>query len=228
MVLACALLLAGTAFAGPFALRAPQVAINSSNDGPTADLWDKTADIGGPWASYSETQFRSEQLWSEVWYTGVDVLSTLVLEIAGNAATNTFGVYNIDTLNKLEIFSGTAGPIANQTLILDGSDLKIGLDSLAISPGNLFGFYLEGPGGTFYSQDGLNPSGAAQMLAYFSQGEFLLAWEDLPKSGGAEPDFNDLVVRIKGAAPVPESSTMLLLGAGLLALTACGRRKFRN
>jgi hypothetical protein len=87
MVLACALLLAGTAFAGPFALRAPQVAINSSNDGPTADLWDKTADIGGPWAGYSETQFRSEQLWSEVWYTGVDVLSTLVLEIAGNAAT---------------------------------------------------------------------------------------------------------------------------------------------
>ena len=90
----------------------------------------------------------------------------------------------------------------------------------------------------------LNPSGAPQWTSLANQnsdgldhtvtwlisggartGNFVIAWEDLP--GGGDRDFNDLVVEV-GYNPVPEPTTMLLFGAGLVGLAGFGRKKFKK
>lgn len=54
-------------------------------------------------------------------------------------------------------------------------------------------------------------------------GNYVLAWEDLP--GGGDQDYNDLVVEVGGAAPVPEPATMLLFGTGLIGLAGARFRR---
>jgi len=222
LVLASILLLTGTAFADSFTLRSPQVNFGTSSDGSSAYLWLNTSTIGGPWVGYTEAEFKSEQIWSESWYANADVMSTLVLEIAGNSGSNAFGIYDLSNpSSRTQIFAGSASAPTTVTINV---------------PYTLFGFYLQGPGGTFFSQDGLNSGAAAQMIAYYSLNnskysgtdkEFLLAWEDLVLAG-ADRDYNDLVVRVKGASPVPEPISMLLFGTGLIGVGGYVRRKLKS
>jgi len=81
---------------------------------------------------------------------------------------------------------------------------------------------------TWYSEDWRNVDLADHMKVYRTRVDgqlvahsYLLAWEDLPASGGG--DYNDMVVRLDGvqavqgsAAPIPEPATMLFFGCGLL------------
>jgi len=107
--------------------------------------------------------------------------------------------------------------------------------------GNLFGFYLGRENGPiFYSDSSLN-NGDDQMFAYqgndidyitatkiaeitdegrlFTQGEFILAWEDIAIRDYADKDYNDLVLIIESVIPVPVPAAVLL---GLLGLSVAG------
>ena len=232
-------------------LRSPQVTIGDSWDGSGASLWNASL-VPAPWDGESENYFKSKQIWSEVWsFPGdpdgsPDWLATLYFEYAGHASGNTFGIYAPtgigDTLAFLEIFFGTASPtwtVNVDVQIVDGQVRFVNTNtgvSIAV-PNYQFGFYLAyAPSGyIFYSQDFRNPGGAPQMLAYSAESAggsnywqgYLLTWEDLPYSS-SDQDFNDMGIVVKGVAPIPEPSTLVLLGFGLAGLgLSFARRRMR-
>jgi hypothetical protein len=145
-----------------------------------------------------------------VWRSYFPVTATLMFEFAGFAPNNSFGYYDIDTPSKkVEIFSGANSPVLTRSVEISGP----------------FGFYLQSVQGTWYSQNFLNEDQSPHMLA-FQEGptSYLLAWEDLPFSI-ADKDYQDMVVRVDHAAPIPEPGTFLLMGAGLVVFSRYGRKK---
>lgn len=149
------------------------------------------------------------QDYNGVWRSFSPVTATLMFEFAGYAPNNSFGYYDIDTPSKkVEIFGGANSPVLTSSVDISGH----------------FGFYLQSVQGTWYSQDILNEDQSPHMLAFReSPTSYLLAWEDLPFSI-ADKDFQDMVIRVDQAAPIPEPSTFLLLGAGLVVFSRWGRK----
>jgi hypothetical protein len=83
-------------------------------------------------------------------------------------------------------------------------------------------------GGTWYSNDFLNSDNMDHFIAFTTPkaGEYILAFEDWPNSLG-DKDYNDLIIKVKQVAPVPEPSTFLLLGAGIIGI-GLARKRFRK
>lgn len=189
------------------------------------------------------SQLGNDEIWN---VTSSAVTSqTILFEFAGFRNANTFGIYDIrNSGNTLQIFSGREGAGSMEiTIGLSNTFASIlpagGTGNATFSSPN-FGFYLDGPGGTFYSQSNLNAGGADQMIAFqgqgdryidahgfgpslFSQGEFILAWEDL-RYNRTDGDFQDFVVLVSNVRPVPAPSALGLLFIAMLGL-GIGRRR---
>jgi hypothetical protein len=132
-------------------------------------------------------QQSPDQLWA-IEASGMSA-ATFVIELAGNAATNTFGMYDATNGNKVELFGGAADQ-ADQALVSIGANGQVttvffkrdangSLQALPSSSstaagyfnGNLFGYYLGTVGGTFYSEASKNAGGADQMVAFKGDGD---------------------------------------------------------
>lgn len=133
-------------------------------------------------------------------------VSTLIIEVAQWASTNTFGIYDsANQMSMVQIFGGgaTTGSQALLSILADGSVLINFIDTGIDFAGNSFGYYINSAqtpppwtGGIWYSDTSLNVDGADHMAAYqgkgidtiqippFSAGiwdvdEYVLAFEDL-------------------------------------------------
>ena len=90
-----------------------------------------------------------------------------------------------------------------------------------------FGLYLSGAP-LRSSLESSNSDGLDHMVTWLitgadSAGNYVIAWEDFEYGG--DTDFNDLVIEVSMAAPIPEPTTLLFIGAGLVMLAVLGRRK---
>jgi hypothetical protein len=56
-------------------------------------------------------------------------------------------------------------------------------------------------------------------------GTYILGWNDNLYPSGGDLDYDDMVIALRSAAPVPEPTTLILVGTGLLGLAGFGRKK---
>jgi hypothetical protein len=216
LVAVALLAIAATSAQAAFPLRAPQIVVNPG-DGALQAYFNGLGET---------ITVATDQLDAQTWSTSISGNSTLtlMLEIAGYAGSNAMGVYNGNAVGAptlYQVFPGAATPgwhaVAHFGLggslvvtLFDDNAIIQGQSSYAGVDKNNFGFYLQGPGGTFYSQDYRNASGAARVITFAGTGSNYGSWwqcfEDLPV-GSSDEDFNDMVLLVESVAPVNAGQT---------------------
>lgn len=243
---AVAALAVGTTFAASTTFAAT---INYSGSEPSLDeLFGNAPPAGLGLVSYNTpakvdaAQMHNDQYWSVLGGAGGSI-ATLIFEIAGNAGSTNFGVFDkANAANRVQLWGGSAvqGDQVVMSILADGSVRVNFVDTGVDFADNAFGYYIEIGSTIFYSDEALNALGADQMAAFrgndsdtiqipgyaagtFGSNEYLLAWEDIlvPFS---DSDYNDLVVGVESVRTVAEPGTLAVLGLGLLGLGMIRRR----
>ncbi len=212
------LVLALVASAGPAsaALRSPQVVV-----------------AGGTLQGYLNSKGESinvltDQQDVQSWSTTVSNNSTFTLqiELSGNAASNSLGLYNagVGAPPLYQLFPGAASsgwfavasfrsaPTRVVVNLFDQNAAFVGSTTYLGADASNFGFYLQqNPGLVFYTQDARNPGGKAQALTYagtgVNSGSWWLAFEDQSVDAGSDMDYDDAVLFLESVNPTPVSHT---------------------
>lgn len=184
-----------------------------------------------------------------VWRSAGSTSATILLELAGFADLNTFGLYDAnDPGHRFEVFAGRLG--AGATASLSFQQISGGVQitmSIIGSPAptrstiflsEAFGFFITTPeGNTFHTQSSLNADGADHSYAYRGEGQWfqrggaqgtqfgtsdaILAYEDLVNG---DRDFQDFVVLVRGVEPIPLPAAAWLMISGLAGVAGFRRR----
>ena len=201
----------------------------------------------------SSIDIQSDQLSDDIdslWKINRDAeeaAATVVIELAGFANTNTFGIYDAsNSSSRVQMFAGSAGEASQAILRIeaDGSVWVNWVDTGIDFAGNRFGYYLDSSarnsGGLFFSDTALNADAQDHMVAYQGKGTdtikigwrpeqlwdvdtYALAWEDF--NGGGDGDYQDFVVMVNSVMPVPVPAAVWLFASGLLGMIAISRRR---
>jgi Domain of unknown function (DUF4114) len=192
---------------------------------------------GGP--PIDTTQDTGYELFTSA---GGNAASSFLFSLAGNAHSNTFGLYKVGEPNtKIQLFGGgtTLGQQSLVSFLANGA-IKVGSQTVQ-GFGTDFGFYMDGPGGHFFSQKGLN-GGNQQAAIYkgngqtilnvggqntlFSTDKLLVAFEDLALQS-SDSDYNDMVLLVSGVKSKHVPEPALMFGLAGVAGAAISRRRKR-
>src|SRR6185503_3755166 len=151
---------------------------------------------------------------------------TIQVELSGNAASNTIGLYNagFGVPPLYQVFPGAAtngwfavasfrtAPIRVIVSLFDASAAFQGSTTYLGADRNDFGFYLQQQaGGVLYTQDARNPGGHAQALTYagtgINSGSWWLCFDDQSLPQGSDYDFDDAVLFLESVNPTPVNKT---------------------
>jgi hypothetical protein len=145
-----------------------------------------------------------------------NLVAFILLESAGFANENVFGIYSAyDPQQKLQLFSGSDSPTDTTIVQFNATDgnaenLQTGQTAKI---GKFFGFYLTTPqngGITYYTDLTRNPDSSEHGLIFNTSGfagviendpDTVIAFEDF--LGLGDRDYNDMVVGIINAVPLP-------------------------
>ena len=179
----------------------------------------------GPLQGYLNTvdpgiNVATDQLDAQVWSVSVTGNSDFTLMLRSPIGFgDAFGVYNssapIGPVPPLfQVFPGGAVAGWYATLHFGGGNLVVSLfnqNSIfmgsTVYPGvspNSFAYYLQGPGGLWFSQDARNAPAGPQMLTYGSlgsPGDFWLCWDPVPYS--PDGSFDGVVINVQSVHPTP-------------------------
>jgi len=156
----------------------------------------------------------------------------LEFEIAGDANSNDFGVYDVTSGLMKSLFQGSDDSIEEANGVIPGENrVTRNTGNLFAGFGSNFGFYLKNnnTGSIFYSESSKNggvdmakifngngvskfdlPQDGAKPYHKFHQGDLIVAFEDrAPGQPYADADYNDLVVYMQRKGSVPEPATVL-------------------
>lgn len=211
-LLALALVSATSASA---ALRSPQVPVL----GGTLQTYLNSVDGGINVAADQDVSQR----WAVT--ASTNATFTVMVELSGDAGSNALGLYNagVGSPTLYQLFPGAAQAgwfavasfrntptravvnLFDDSAVLQGTTTYLGADRTN------FGFYISGPGGTWYTQDSRNAGDAVQALAFagtgFNAGQWFLCFEDASVRGASDKDYDDAILFMESVNPTPVTGT---------------------
>jgi PEP-CTERM motif/Domain of unknown function (DUF4114) len=161
---------------------------------------------------YTAPNLTLKRVNQQTW-TGLGVETNLLAEYAGYAPKNAVGWYDTNSSDYKEIYAGASSAGAKADTPFSGPIT--------------FGFYLDPNGDSNHRMfTGDSPSQAVVYKVLGFSNEYIIGFEDLNLSD-SDKDYQDFIFRAK-VAPVPEPTTLMLLGTGLIGLAGLCRKKFKK